>query len=198
MTFSSQRNNFTPPFNKAKVCSGGDNGNQLRANGSCARFTRRKEEGTVKCYRKVAAIGLCYWLVIRGNNSKYHYHYCPYSYISSLSQVRFRCRSSISEGKIINTVTMVAGNTLQLSSLLGIIKGDERSSQLILGQRYSVNCIAGRNKLGHGNAYTRSLVQLWCRVGLELVGLSALDPLSGQEKWRRLAGGSFEFTALYL
>ena len=29
-----------------------------RANGSCAQFTRRKEEGTVKCYRKVVAIGL--------------------------------------------------------------------------------------------------------------------------------------------
>ena len=30
-------------------------------------------------------------------------------------------------------------------------------------------------------------------VGLELVGLSALDPLSWQEKWRRLAGGRFGF-----
>ena len=28
--------------------------------------------------------------------------------------------------------------------------------------------------------------------------LSALDPLSGQEKWRRLAGGRFGFIALYL
>ena len=46
------------------------------------------------------------------------------------------------EGKIINTVTKVAWDTLQLSSLLGIIKGDERSPQPILGQRYSMNCIA--------------------------------------------------------
>ena len=28
--------------------------------------------------------------------------------------------------------------------------------------------------------------------------LSALDPLSGQEKWRRLAVGRFGFIALYL
>ena len=28
--------------------------------------------------------------------------------------------------------------------------------------------------------------------------LSALDPLPGQEKWRRLAGGRFGFIALYL
>ena len=36
----------------------------------------------------------------------------------------------------------------------------------------------GRKKLGRWNAHTRSLVQLWCGVGLELVGLSprkALD-----------------------
>ena len=37
-------------------------------------------------------------------------------------------------------MTKVAGDTLQLSSLLGIIKGDERSPQPILGQRYSMNC----------------------------------------------------------
>ena len=57
---------------------------------------------------------------------------------------------------------------------------------------------SGRKKLGLRNAHTRSLVQLRCGVGLELVGLSALDPLSGQEKWRRLAGGRFGFIALYL
>ena len=57
----------------------------------------------------------------------------------------------------------------------------------------------GRKKLGRWNAHTRSLVQLWCGVGLELiVGLSALDPLSGQEKWRRLAGSRFEFIAFYV
>ena len=36
------------------------------------------------------------------------------------------------------------------------------------------------------------------RVGLELVRLSALNPLSGQEKWRRLAGSRLGFIALYL
>ena len=56
----------------------------------------------------------------------------------------------------------------------------------------------GRKKLGRRNAHTRSLVQLWCVVGLELVGLSALDPLPGQEKWRRLTGGRLGFIALYL
>ena len=43
---------------------------------------------------------------------------------------------------------------------------------------------AGRNELGRWNAPTRSLVQLWCGVGLELVRFSALDPLSVQGKWR--------------
>ena len=56
----------------------------------------------------------------------------------------------------------------------------------------------GRKKLGRWNAHTRSLAQLWCGVGLELVGLFAPDLLSGQEKWRRLAGGRFGFIALYL
>ena len=51
---------------------------------------------------------------------------------------------------------------------------------------------------GRWNALTRSLVQLWCGVRLELVGISTLDPLSGQEKWRHLAGGRFGFIALYL
>ena len=58
--------------------------------------------------------------------------------------------------------------------------------------------LAGCKKLGRWNAHTCSLVQLWSGIGLELVGLSALDPLSGQEKWRRLAGGRFGFIALYL
>ena len=57
---------------------------------------------------------------------------------------------------------------------------------------------AGYKKLGRRNAKTRSLVQLRCGVGLELVGLSAIDPLSGEEKWRRLAEGRFGFIALYL
>ena len=51
---------------------------------------------------------------------------------------------------------------------------------------------------GRWNALTRSLVQLWCGVRLELVRISTRDPLSGQEKWRRLAGGRFGFIALYL
>ena len=48
---------------------------------------------------------------------------------------------------------------------------------------------------------TRSLVQPWCGVGLDATGtssLSALDPLSGQEKRRRLAGGRFGFIAYIL
>ena len=56
----------------------------------------------------------------------------------------------------------------------------------------------GRKKLGRWNAHTRCLVQPWCGVGLELVRLSALDPLSGHEKWRCLAGGRFGFIVLYL
>ena len=46
---------------------------------------------------------------------------------------------------------------------------------------------------GRWNAHTRSLAQLWCGVGLQLVAF-----LSGQGKWRRLAGGRFGFIALYL
>ena len=42
------------------------------------------------------------------------------------------------------------------------------------------------------------LVQLRCGVGLELLLFPLSDPLSGQEKWRRLAGGRFGFIALYL
>ena len=48
---------------------------------------------------------------------------------------------------------------------------------------------------------TRSLVQPWCGVGLDATGtssLSALDPLSEQEKRRRLAGGRFGFIAYIL
>ena len=56
----------------------------------------------------------------------------------------------------------------------------------------------GRKELGRWNAHTRSVVQLWCGVGLELVRLSALDPLSGQEKWHLLDGARFGFIALYL
>ena len=37
---------------------------------------------------------------------------------------------------------------------------------------------AGREELGRWNVHTRSLVLLWCGVGLELVRLFALDPLS--------------------
>ena len=58
--------------------------------------------------------------------------------------------------------------------------------------------ISGRKELGRWNAPTRSLVKVWCGVGLELVRLSALDPLSVQGKWHRLAGGRFGFIALYL
>ena len=70
-------------------------------------------------------------------------------------------------------------------------KGDQRSHQVDVGTLRP-------KEPGRWNAHTRSLVQLWCGVGLELVRLSALDPLSGQEKWRRLAGGRFGFIALYL
>ena len=57
---------------------------------------------------------------------------------------------------------------------------------------------AGRKKLGRckrsyvlsGSAVMRS------RTGTS--PLSALDPLSGQEKWRRLAEGRFGFITLYL
>ena len=50
------------------------------------------------------------------------------------------------------------------------------------GIRRSV--VPGRKEQGRWNADMRSLVQLWCGVGLELVRLSALDPLSGEEKSR--------------
>ena len=53
------------------------------------------------------------------------------------------------------------------------------------GSQYRSGC----NKLGRWNAHRHSLVQLWCGVGLELVGLSALDRLSGEEKWPRIAEG---------
>ena len=52
----------------------------------------------------------------------------------------------------------------------------------------------------HTKSVTRSLVQPWCGV-LDATGtssLSALDPLSGQEKRRRLAGGRFGFIAYIL
>ena len=52
----------------------------------------------------------------------------------------------------------------------------------------------------HTKSVTRSLVQPWCRV-LDATGtssLSALDPLSGQERRRRLAGGRFGFIAYIL
>ena len=54
--------------------------------------------------------------------------------------------------------------------------------------------ISGRKKLGRWNAHTRSLLLAVMRSRT----LSPLDPLSGQEKWRRLAGGRFGFIALYL
>ena len=52
-----------------------------------------------------------------------------------------------------------------------------------------------RKDRGRWNVRTRSLAQLWCEGGLELFRRSAVDPLSGQEKWRRLAEGRFGFFA---
>ena len=49
--------------------------------------------------------------------------------------------------------------------------------------------------LKRSNALSGSAV-MRSRTGTSL--LSAVDPLPGQEKWRRLAAGRFGFIALYL
>ena len=44
-------------------------------------------------------------------------------------------------------------------------------------QAFAPSPLTGCRELWRWNAHTRCLVQLWCGVGLELVSLSALDPL---------------------
>ena len=98
----------------------------------------------------------------------------------------------------LNTVQPI-GWTLSINCILTSSRPWYPGPEKCLYKRSSLSLPskAERKKLGW-NAHTRFLVQLWFGVGLELAGLSALDPLSRQEKWRRLAGGRLGIIASYL
>jgi len=96
--------------------------------------------------------------------------------------------SSSRQRRVTRPVKIMFGAGRRAHHLVGVTKETARPESIY----------PGREKLGRWNALTCSLVQLWCGVGLELVGLTAIDPLSVQEKWRRLAEGRFGFIALYL